>query len=292
MTRGTLLHELLHLPGYLNTVRGISRAAYPVEKIAYGTHRRQYCLCTWPTAAPPKAWVIYWHGGGWQFGSPEQFQATSLPWLRAGYGVILPSYRRLPFHDLTAIRADLIASLVACRKWWTEQGYTPRPKVILQGLSAGGHLAAVVGLDHQLQSQAAWQPNQVIGVIACAPVLDLATMENNPIIRLLAGQPGTTIHHQANPMALIRPDSMPLFLLHGTADGLVPYQGSVNFAEKYQLVNSAAACEFVTLPNGTHLEAGHWMYTGGELQARILARGEAWLTAAQVAIPGAKFQYP
>ncbi len=280
MTRGTLLHELLNLPIYWKEVNASPPLPYSLKKLPFGNHSRQYCLLAEP-ATPPVGWVIYWHGGGWQFGCPEQFQKTALPWLNAGYGVVLPSYRRLPWYDYRAIRHDTIKALATCRHYWESRPGNPFPPVILLGMSAGGHLAAITGLDSGIWQQAGWQPKQIRGVVACGGVLDFSMMKNNPIIRLLAGAAGSETYAEANPAAQLldkESDLPPFLLIHGTKDGLVPYQAATGFQKRYQSHPSKTACELITLPEGTHLDAARWMIHDTPLRQTIMAKAGGWIS--------------
>ena len=276
MWRGTMLHELVNLPEYWKQVSAVQLQAYEEEMLQFGTHAKQYCLILRPRTAI-RAWVIYWHGGGWQFGTPEQFKFTAHPWLQAGYGVVLPSYRRLPVYQFPSIRADTIAALAACRRYWKEKGDTTTQPVVLLGMSAGGHVASLVGLDEQLRLQAGWLERRVVGVIVSSAVLDLYPMRHNPLIRRLAGRPGSSSFQTANPIENIHLDAPPFFVIHGTKDGLTPYKLAERFSKRYEEDASAERLQFETLQNGTHLDAGRWMYIGGKLQQRVLEQAEQWL---------------
>ncbi|MEL6655690.1 MAG: alpha/beta hydrolase [Bacteroidota bacterium] len=276
MWRGTMLHELVSLPEYWKQVSAVQLQSYEEEVLQFGAHAKQYCLVLRPKTSV-KAWVIYWHGGGWQFGTPEQFKFTAQPWLQAGYGVVLPSYRRLPVYQFSSIRADTIAALAACRRYWDVGGDAPDQPVVLLGMSAGGHIASLVGLVDQWRVQAGWIDRPVVGVIASSAVLDLYPMRRNPLIRRLAGRPGSTSFQMANPVERIHPQAPPFFVIHGTKDGLTPYQLAERFCQRYKSTASAERLRFETLPNGSHLDAGRWMYIGGELQRRVLAQAEEWV---------------
>jgi len=74
--KGNLLHEILHLPIYnwkmqMTPIKNIS-----VEKIPFGKHRRQYLLFIEPDNRPvdKDKVIVYYHGGGWMFGNPKQFE--------------------------------------------------------------------------------------------------------------------------------------------------------------------------------------------------------------------------
>lgn len=279
MLKGTLLHELISLPFYWKEVIESPDLTYPVEKRFFGDHPRQYCLFARPER-PPTAWVVYWHGGGWQFGSPEQFKCTTQTWLEAGYGVVIPSYRRLPWYDYRAIRHDTVNALLACRKYWDEYNDDPYPPVLLTGVSAGGHLASITGLDNKISREAGWQTAQIKGVIACGAVLDFSTMKNNPLIRRLAGSSSGAIFRQANPKDQLKEDAVPFVLIHGTNDGMVPYQAAINFRNQHQSLNTRSECELITLEKGTHLDAARWILHDNDVKRKVMKQVETWLPIA------------
>ena len=68
-----------------------------------------------------------------------------------------------------------------------------------------------------------------------------------------------------------------LLVVHGTADGLVNYQGTANFVKQLNKV-SKIPIDFYTIPNGSHLKAVSWAYEDNEIRQKILN----WL--AQIAI--------
>lgn len=278
MWRGTLLHELFHLPIYLKQVAGVRLGTHHLFKIPFGPHNRQYSLVLKPNV-PLKAWVFYWHGGGWQFGTPEQFSVTAKPWLEAGYGVIIPSYRRLPLYQFSSIRADTIAALASIRRWWDEQSdaHSNSLPIILLGMSAGGHLASIVGLDESIRAQAGWINRSIAGVICAGGVLDLQPMRFNPVIRILAGEPGSETFTQANPVNHIHADAPPFLLIHGKKDGMAPFGLAERFKHTYSQVADANQLQLTTLADGSHLDAGRWMFLDGEMQRQIIRQADDWI---------------
>ncbi|MEZ4988218.1 MAG: alpha/beta hydrolase [Saprospiraceae bacterium] len=227
---------------------------------------------------PPRGWVIYWHGGGWQVGSPERFTVSSYAWLEAGYGVVLPSYRRMPQYHFGAIRADLITSLQHIKTWWSATvGHHTFP-VILLGMSAGGHIASIAGLDKEIHAATGWDTMKIAGVIACAGVLDLGLMAQNPLIRRLAGSPDSDRFRAANPITHLHGQAPSFLLIHGTADGMVPYEAALSFRHQYQITNPSGSCELITMNKGTHLDTGYWMFQKGAIQDRVLQQADYWLS--------------
>ena len=169
-------------------------------------------------------------------------------------------------------------ALAACRNFWQSKG-NPHPPVVLLGMSAGGHLASVTGLDTGILQQAGWDTAQIKGVVACGGVLDFSLMKNNPIIRLLAGNPEGDTFKLANPITQIGKhiDKLPPFLLiHGTKDGMVPYKAAVSFQNRYREHSSASTCDLITMLRGTHLDAARWMFKDTLMRQTIMAKVAGW----------------
>ncbi|MFW0783518.1 alpha/beta hydrolase [Gordonia sp. CPCC 206044] len=87
----------------------------------------------------PAGVLIYFHGGGWVVGSPDQFDTLARK-LAAGTNcvVVLPDYRLAPEHIYPTAAND--AWDVAT---WTAQRFADLP-LLVGGDSSGGNLAAVV----------------------------------------------------------------------------------------------------------------------------------------------------
>lgn len=230
---------------------------------AYGPHRRQYFLLLEPadtSRSAPLPWAFYFHGGGWAFGTPEAFAAAAHPWLAAGFRVVLPSYRRPPLHWLPDIVADCRRAVAAVAGLAAATG---RPLSVPQigGISAGGHLAALLALHPDWWKSAGW-PAGPDHALLCAAPLDLRLLRP---AALFAG-------HAARCPS--RADLAPAarcrwLLLHGTRDGLVAYRHSELFYDA--LRNAGATAELITLPGGGHLDAGRWTYNDADPAAGAIA---------------------
>jgi acetyl esterase len=90
--------------------------------------------------------ILYFHGGGWMYGSPEQSaELAYLYALETGATVISPRYRLTPEHPFPAAFDDCYLALLWAEAHQTELG-GPGAKIIVAGESAGGNLAAAVSL--------------------------------------------------------------------------------------------------------------------------------------------------
>ena len=86
------------------------------------------------------------------------------------------------------------------------------------GYSAGGHLAALIGLDPK---------NGIKAIVAGGAPADLSFWPDGKLTGLLLGGPlkgHEAIYREASPVTYVRKDSPPVFIYHGTADDLVPVE--------------------------------------------------------------------
>lgn len=90
-----------------------------------------------PPGADASRLIVYYHGGGFVFGSSHSHRVlvTNLA-LFAGAAVLVPNYRLAPEHPVPAAHDDALAVY----RWVLEQGYAPA-KLAVAGDSAGGNLA-------------------------------------------------------------------------------------------------------------------------------------------------------
>lgn len=124
--------------------RAFDPAALGVPEAAAGPCR----LRVMGEQTAPRAIVVYIHGGGWTFGSPEQFDGRTLGLAQAvgGMGVSV-AYRLGPEHVWPACADDALAGVLWALEEARRLGGASGPlPVFLTGDSAGGHLSAVTML--------------------------------------------------------------------------------------------------------------------------------------------------
>ncbi|NJC25870.1 alpha/beta hydrolase [Neolewinella antarctica] len=255
------------------------------QKIPYGPHPRQYAIVVQnrdPALRQPNKYAFYFHGGAWTFGQPETFTPAAIPWLRMGFTVILPSYRRPPFVGLNRIVTDCWAAVNHFRPAssainrapatapTTEQQALTDPIIHLGGISAGAHLAAVLATQPQKWLAAGWgsAPEKAL---LCAGPLSLG--------HLRTGRLFLPRYDHLDPIQLLRAprSDTPIDwqLLHGTSDPVVAPVHSQLFLEKLQSLGHQANLRY--LKGGRHLDAGRWMFgeTASDTVANFLAQKPA-----------------
>jgi acetyl esterase/lipase len=169
----------------------------------------------------------------------------------------MPSHRRIPFFDYRHMRRDVQAAMHLVAALMEEQGLAGK-KVILGGVSSGGHLAALLALDSQIIKPGSMPGAGLSGLFLMGAVVNLNGMWNSPPLRMLAGSRKGQIFYEANPVNhLTGTFRLPTLIIHGTKDGLVAFESVKEFVQKFKS-SEPAPVEFVTLPNGNHTDAASW----------------------------------
>lgn len=277
LIKGSLLHEILSLPFFWAQAVGSNLPRARAERLFYGPGRRQYYLLAKPSAAAAKApLLVYLHGGSWRWGKPEFFLAHAAVLNQLGYTVALPTYRPTPEANYAAIREDL-AAMLRHLAGALKMGFESLPGTELGGMSAGGHLAAMIALDPQLRAEAGLPAQAFRRFAVLGAPLDLELMPDNFIIRSLAGPRGEHAFQEANPAFWAQKDSgqhLSALLVHGTHDGMVPLASAMSFAKCWP---KGAPLQIAREEKGTHLSAASWFFkTGAPRQALM----KWWGTAA------------
>jgi acetyl esterase/lipase len=233
-----------------------------------------------PASATPPRLVVWIHGGGWMMGDRRYLPETLRPnqifdtLLAAGLAVATIDYRHAleatfpaQLHDAKAAVRYLRAHADALEIDTTRIGVI--------GESAGGHLAALVGLTASRAdlegSHGVVGPSSAVDVVVdwygpsdfrtmprmtppphIAAKLE-AAMHTPPEDTLVAGLDDAA-RADASPIVHVTPEAPPFLLVHGTTDWLVPYAQS----EQLHAALTAAGVESRLVP----VEGAEHIFTG------------------------------
>jgi acetyl esterase/lipase len=181
-----------------------------------------------PEGGMPAPAVLLVHGGGWngkESRSDMAGIANSLA--KRGYFVMNTTYRLTPRWKFPAQTDDLEQALRFMRKNSGSLNIDPS-RIATFGYSAGGHLAALIGLDPD---------NGIKAIVAGGAPADLSFWPDGRLTGLLLGGPlegNEAIYREASPVTYVRKESPPTFIYHGTADDLVPIEHPKEFIAKLE----------------------------------------------------------
>lgn len=272
LPKGNPLHEIMRLPPYWVRLLNANRNKPSGQKISYGPHPRQYILYFPNPSTHRKEVIIYFHGGGWRIGAPENFLANAHYFNERGFVAFLPSYRRVPEYNYEDIRQDLQQVLQKIEEILVRDGYQ-KFRFIFGGMSAGGNLSALMALDWELLGEAGFTPQKVAGLFLLGAPLNLAMMMESPPVRRFAGPRKAAMFQRANPITYLdKKPQLPVLCIHGERDGMVEYDSVVSFVERWKQL-APEQVDFFPIPKGTHLDAGRWFYKNSPIYYKI----EEWL---------------
>lgn len=210
--------------------------------------------------------IVYVHGGAWRAGSKSDVPIA--PLLDHGFAIASVDYRlstQAPFpaqiHDIKAAIRFLRAKAALF--------HLNTDKIAIIGSSAGGHLAALVGVTNghkELEGKIGGhldQSSDVACIVSLFGASNLQTILGQstefglrmrvPALQLLLGDvPGQKpdLAKLASPVAHLDANDPPLLLIHGDADPQMPPQQSQEFAKVYEAMKLPVT--LIVLPGSKH----------------------------------------
>ena len=234
-----------------------------------------------PDTRTPAPLVVYVHGGGFMFGDRRYLPETVRPdavfeeLVAAGLAVATIDYRHALEAPFPAQLHDAKAAVRYLRAHADVLGIDTT-RIGIWGESAGGHIAALVGLTaHRPDLEGT---HGVVGPSSAVDVVvdwygpaDLDTMPRAtpppaiaaklppellvpPEDHLTRGLEGTD-RDDASPITHVTPAAPPFVLVHGTADWLVPYAQSEQLAAALRA--AGVPVDLVPVEGAEHIFLGH-----------------------------------
>ncbi|MCD8221677.1 MAG: alpha/beta hydrolase [Clostridiales bacterium] len=248
-----LLNETLDLTGILPDERKKTPAA---SFTAY--------LPDTPTNQPPDALperkslrpaVIVCPGGGYERLSVREGEPVALKYLAMGYSAFVLHYSVAPDYFPTAL-LELAILVGRIRTNACEWDIDPH-KIIVSGFSAGGHLAASLGVFWN--QQFVWETSGLTpetirpnGLLLCYPVITSGEFCHPGSFAQLLGKEKDDAEKRRLVSLELQAGSQvpPTFLWHTVTDASVPVENSILFAQA--LLRSHVSVELHLFPRGCH----------------------------------------
>lgn len=218
----------------------------------------------------PKPAIVFFFGGGWHGGSPDQFENQARHFANRGMIAITADYRVQSRHGVQVVECvkDAKAAIDWVRENAQRLGIDPN-KIAASGGSAGGHLAAATGTISGFGSDE--RPNAMIlfsPACTLAPIAGWQTSGVRPG-KLSAKRFGVEAQ-VISPAHHIGPHTPPTLILHGKEDTTVPYDSVVAFESAMK--KAERPCKLVGYDG-----AGHTFFRRSEYYAKCLAEADSFL---------------
>jgi acetyl esterase/lipase len=232
-----------------------------LENLSYGPHERNVVDLYLPDSpgrqgdkgagtAPPLVLCI--HGGGWCSGDKGMYDWVARKLTDCGLAAASINYRLAPDWVFPAALDDTQRAVRWLRRQASEYGYDAG-RIAAIGSSAGGHLAAFLGLietrEHVADELAAYSSrvNCVVDNYGPVDMLGMMGSASAPIIEKFLGCRLNALTAEkylaASPLAMVNATACPFLILHGSLDvghtrGQVPVEISQCLAERLKAVGA------------------------------------------------------
>ncbi|WHY02877.1 alpha/beta hydrolase [Neobacillus sp. DY30] len=199
--------------------------------------------------------IVICPGGGYRFTSDREAEPVAIRLNGMGFHTCILRYSVKPSVFPTALCQ--LAKAVCKVRDHAEEWNVDTNKIIVLGFSAGGHLAASLGvfwdkefLTNKLElSKEQITPN---GLVLCYPVITSGQNAHRGSFEALLGEKCKDDEY-LNLVSLekqVTANTPPTFLWHTFTDIAVPVENSFTFAEA--LLNNKVSLEMHIYPNGVH----------------------------------------
>lgn len=219
-----------------------------------------------PDSRGPAPVVVWIHGGAWRAGSKSSVPVKGL--LQHGFAIASVDYRLSTQARFPAQIHDIKAAIRYIRSTAGEYGLDPE-HISIAGASAGGHLAALVGVTNGHRplegrvgdcldtSSAVERIVSFYGAANLTSILRQSTPHGLnvrvPALNLLLGEPSaerTRLERLASPVEHVDAHDPPLLLIHGDQDPQMPINQSHELEGKYKRLDRRV--QFEVVHGGAH----------------------------------------
>ena len=198
--------------------------------------------------------VIVCPGGGYRYTSDREAEPVALAFLARGMNVYLLRYHCAPEARYPIPQLELAQAIRTAR----EEGPSIRTRpggIYVLGFSAGGHLAASLGI---LWKKADWAsvlgltPGEIRpdGMILCYPVITSGEKAHQDSFDTLLDHRRAELNDLVSLEKQVDGDTVPAFLWHTRDDGSVPVENSLLLASS--LAKEGISFEMHIWPHGVH----------------------------------------
>lgn len=224
-----------------------------------------------PDRSRPTPVVIVIHGGGWIEGTKEERTLEIAPYLQRGFAAVNVEYRLAQTSLAPAAVEDCRCALHWVFAKAKKYDFDPS-RVVLQGGSAGGHLALTTGMltpaagfdkecwtgqeNFWSQSPGTDSDPRVAAIVNWFGISDVLDELHGPntkgyTVLWLGDQPNADeLAKRLSPINYVNKNTPPIITIHGDKDALVPYEQSVRLHKA--LDAAGVPNRLYTVPGANH----------------------------------------
>ena len=199
--------------------------------------------------------ILMCPGGGYEMTSDREAEPMAMQFLAMGYHVAILRYSVCPARYPAALLQ--VAESVLYLKEHADEYHIDPEKIVVQGCSAGGHLAANYGIawNSPFLTKLMGMENDperlcVAGLLLCYPVITSGEKAHEESFRNLLGEQYEEKKEELSLENQVTPDTPPTFLWHTATDETVPVENSLYFFQA--CLQQGVSAELHIYPVGGH----------------------------------------
>lgn len=199
--------------------------------------------------------ILMCPGGGYEMTSDREAEPMAMQFLAMGYHVAVLRYSVCPVRYPAALLQ--VAESVLYLKEHADEYHIDPEKIVVQGCSAGGHLAANYGIawNSPFLTKLMGMENDperlcVAGLLLCYPVITSGEKAHEESFRNLLGEQYEEKKEELSLENQVTPDTPPTFLWHTATDETVPVENSLYFFQS--CLQQGVSAELHIYPVGGH----------------------------------------
>lgn len=199
--------------------------------------------------------ILMCPGGGYEMTSDREAEPMAMQFLAMGYHVAILRYSVCPVRYPAALLQ--VAESVLYLKEHADEYHIDPEKIVVQGCSAGGHLAANYGIawNSPFLTKLMGMENdperlRVAGLLLCYPVITSGEKAHEESFRNLLGEQYEEKKEELSLENQVTSDTPPTFLWHTATDETVPVENSLYFFQA--CLQQGVSAELHIYPVGGH----------------------------------------
>ena len=262
------LRESLSYFGLYGRMLRAKKSVTP-EFVSYGGDREQYFLCYEPDGTASDKIILWVHGGGWNAGNPRLFDFVGQCMAREGYRMVSVGYRLAPKFRYPCQIEDVCKAYNAAMDFLGSEG-VDTSRIVVAGPSAGAHLASIMCYSRAAQERYGVDISRIIGFIGSGGPYSFRE-DQSKTVSILLNQLFSRDYDRrdAEPVALMSKNHIPMLLIQSRHDGLIDYACAEDLARRAEAVGNRCELWPVTDKRNTH----SWYTAGMFLETRERNRG-------------------
>lgn len=228
------------------------------EKVSYGPDKNQYYYFYNPEKTTSDKLVVWIHGGGWNAGTPADFDYLGQRVAYEGYRLVSMGYRLSTGEKYPAQIEDVCAGYNHATSYLNNKGIDTS-KLIICGPSAGAHLSSILTYSKADQDRYGVDVSNVVGYVGWGGPYCF-NKKSSLTLKLLENIlfPKGYDRSQAEPLSLLSYNHIPMLLIQSRHDGLVDFSFAEDFRDK--ALSLGMNCELYEVTDD--LDTHSW-YTAG-----------------------------